>query len=331
MTRPGRVTIALAALVVLTAGAAARFALTITPAAHDFGPVIVGAQGTYFQFKVTMPPGRGPTDTLQLQYGGTNPQDFRNYRGLLGLNVGPNIVACADSMPLSGICYFWVEFVPHALGPRSATLKVSVNPGNFGIATVTGTGIFGCTMYEGLCSYGGAYSGTVSWSGALSIQQGAGSSSGPRRIGTWTNDITVSVANGVATCQGSSVHDEKEYEGSRLDRSRKADGVVSGPGIFTLEFKKEEGQLVYQITAACPSALVTETFTDYLSSQTSTTTSTAKPADWRDRTSIDPEPATAVGMNLLSGSKTFPHPDEDPSNGVTGKMTFSWSLKRNAP
>jgi hypothetical protein len=328
MTRPGRVTFALAALVVLTAGAVARFALIITPAAHDFGQVIVGAQGTNFQFKVTVPPGGGPANIIHRQYGGTNALDFRDYSGLF-LNVGPNIIACADSIPQSGICYFWVEFIPHALGPRSGTIQVWDNRGNSGTATLTGTGIFGCTMYEGLCSYAGAYSGTVSWSGALSIQQGAGSTSGPRRIGTWTNDITVSVVNGVATCQGSSVHDEKEYEGTRLDQSRKADGVVSGPGIVTVEFKKEDGQLVYQITAACPSAQVTETFTDYLSGQTSTTTSKAKPADWRDRTSIDPDPASAVGMNLLSGSKTFPHPDEDPLNGVTGKMTFTWSLKRS--
>ena len=137
--------------------------------------------------------------------------------------------------------------------------------------------------------------------------------------------MTVTVTNGQATCQGSSVRDEKEYEGSRLDRSKRATGVVSGPGIIVVEFKRQN---VPRITVACPSATVTETTTDYLSNQTGTGTSNAKPVNWRDRISIDPAPASAIGVDLV-GNKAVPHPEEDPLNGVTGRMTLTWSLRRN--
>lgn len=298
-------------------------ALIINPAANDFGQVIVGARGTLFMFIITVPPGAGATDDLSSHFSGSSPLDFPVSPLVMSPSAGSTVKRCGAPGALqSGSCYLWVEFVPVAMGARRANLQLQDTRGNSGITTLTGTGIFGCAMYEALCNYGGAYSGTVSWSGALAIQQGG-------RSGTWTSEMTVSVVNGVATCQGTKAEKEQEFTGSRLDRSRKADGIASGPGIFTVEFKKQDGQLVYQITVVCPTARVTETNTNYLTNETGTGTSQSKPADWRDRNSLDPEPAGTIGMNLLSGQKTIPHPDEDPGNGVTGTMTFKWSLKRN--
>lgn len=321
---------ALAGLLVLTSAAepATRplpsAAMTIAPTQHDFGSAIIGSPSLIFTFTVTLPPGGGPTDSVVVKVTGPDVGDF--LVNTLISPAGTSFTTCKTPAWRRGGCDVVVQFIPQARGVRNATLDVSDTRGNRATASLTGTGVFGCRPNLVSCNYVSNYSGTFSWSSVLNIQQGV--AAGPHHNGDQSYSVTVQVTNGVATCQGSSSETMSDFEGSRLDRSKKSNGVISGPGLIAVEFMKDSGQLVYEITASCPSAHITETYTDHISNETSTTTLNAKPADWRDRTSMDRKPASAIGIDL-SGSQTGPAPDEDPSNGVTGTMTFTWSLKRN--
>lgn len=264
-------------------------ALTITPAAHNFGQVIVRARGTVRQFAITLPPGIGPGDSVLRTVTGPDEDSFV-------LGTSPDIVhgrpsyTCTTTEAATGHCSVGVEFIPQSPGVKHATLIVADTRGNRAEATLTGTGVFGCVMYEGLCNYAANYTGSFGWSSLLS---------GPG--GKWTKSVNVDITNGVVSCTGN--------ESQPVPGGGQRTGIVAGPGLLVVEFKRSEGQSVYKITAACPSAF------------------SGEPANFSSRESMDGKPASAIGIDLV-GSQQGQHPDSDPSNGSTGTMSYTWDLKR---
>jgi hypothetical protein len=79
---------------------------------------------------------------------------------------------------------------------------------------------------------------------------------------------------------------------------------------------------------ACPSAQYTERSTDVISGQTYTKQVGATPPelDGREWESFE-QPASALGI-ALSGRVHDTHPEEDPTNGVSGTVTLVWTLNR---
>lgn len=335
-TRPGRSRlVALAGFLALTSAVAATrptpsATLTITPASHNFGQIIagMGATGVISQFKVALPPGGGPTDSVSIAFTGAHAADFRVNPWLIAANSAPKTSTCQDSTWRSGSCDVWVEFVPGSVGAKSATLVVSDTRGNRGTAALSGTGIFGCRPHAGVhCNYAHHYSGTFNWSSVLTtrIVGSAGEQTDARAY----VQVIVTVVAGVAYCAGSTSDSSASRQNGSLVRVHEMNGAVSGPGIFSIEFPKRNGKLVYDITAWCPTAKGSTTDTDFRTGETGTTDFTANPA--REGGSggmkIDPESAAALGIDL-AGTRTITHPDADPANGVTGTLTTAWSFTR---
>ncbi len=301
--------------------------LTISPASHDFGQVIVRMSGTTFQFRVTLPPGGGPTDAVSVTITGPNEADFRIPLELYSTRQRNT---CADSTWRSGSCDVWVEFMPQAVGSRNASLVVSDTRGNRGSAVLTGTGVFGCRPDAAVsCNYADHYSGTFSWSAALVTK--SGNSSGPEYKALATTTVKVTLTNGLAYCAGSQSDSTMSTEAGRLDELRETIGTISGPGMFSIEFFEDNGQLAYRVTAWCPTGQGTLTTTNYRTRETTTASFKANPArvGGSGGMEIDPQPASAIGIDLAGSIPGRVHPDADPLNGVSGTLDIAWSLKRN--
>jgi hypothetical protein len=153
-----------------------------------------------------------------------------------------------------------------------------------------------CQMKVVSCNYAHLYSGEFSWSNTIK-----GSAS------QFHEQVTVSVKNGVADCLGT-VKD--------TDHGQTTSGTVSGPGLFAVEFERDSAnQLVYRITAACPTAA-----------------GMGSPVQKAELGHHDQETyrqrATAIAQQVLKGSSNYPAPETDPVNGVTGTVQVTWNLTR---
>ena len=317
----------LLAFPVATTGPSPSPALTITPLSQNFGQVIVRMSGTIFQFRVILPPGGGPADAVSVTFTGANATDFR---------VAPDPYSsgrhntCADSTWRSGSCDVWVEFIPQAVGPSNAFLVVSDTRGNRGSAVLTGTGIVGCRPDAAVsCNYADQYSGTFSWSSVLVTR--SGDPSGPEYKALATASVKVRLTKGLAFCTGSQSDSTMSLEGGRLDELRETLGTISGPGIFAIEFFGDNGQLAYKVTAWCPTGQGTLITKNYRTRETTTANFKASPAKvgGSGGMEIDPQPASAIGMDLAGSLPGRVHPDADPLNGVSGTLDITWSLKRD--
>jgi hypothetical protein len=148
------------------------------------------------------------------------------------------------------------------------------------------------------CNYAHHYTGQFGWQITL---QAAGTGS------SYTEVVTIGISNRVVTCNGTATD---------IDHGQAKIGRIVGPGLLAVEFKTDStGRLVYNITAACPSPAFPG--------------ETVKPAELghNEEQSYD-QPATAIGMKNLKGGSTYPNPDSDALNGVTGTVTVSWDFKR---
>jgi hypothetical protein len=293
-------------------------ALTIAPSSHDFDSVVVQTGvGQTFDFNVTRSPGGGPTDSLVASVTGPNAGDFR-VPGRSNRCGGPSLQRAPS-------CNLGVDFVPTALGVRNATLVVSDTRGNSGTAALTGTGIFGCRVNVVHCNYGDHYSGNLQWTEALTFSSTTGTSSrsSQRIIG-----VTINVTKGGAFCDGTYTDTSATYESGKMIGFSKARGPIQGPGLLTVEFEKDGGNLVYEVAVACPSAQYTESTTDLISGQTVHRQVQGTPAEMDGREYRSYKlPASAVGIDL-SGRVHDTHPDADPVNGGAGTITLVWTLNR---
>jgi len=149
-------------------------------------------------------------------------------------------------------------------------------------------------MWVVSCNYARGYNGSFDWQIVLQAQKSR-----------YDEAVSVGITNGVVTCDGTAK--ETDVGGTRIGR-------IVGKGLLAVEFKNDSlGKLVYEITAACPTPAWPGT--------------PSQPAELGHTGQESYEqPATAIGMNLKGGS-TYPAPETDPVNGVTGTVSVSWDLK----
>jgi len=292
-------------------------ALTIAPSSHDFGTVTVGTgvgQGVFFT--VTLPPGGGPADSVSVSIAGQNAGDFR-----LAPPAANN--ECATPQWRTGSCRLVVEFVARAVGARNASLVVADTRGNRGTATLKGTGAFGCRMNVVTCNYSDHYSGNLQWTEVRTLNNSSGSNDSYAQL---TIGVTVNVTGGVAFCDGTYTDTTAARDAGKLIGFSGSHGAIHGQGLFAVEFNMNKG--VYKVTVACPSAQYTYRHTDVISGQTYTkqTASTPPELDGREWETFE-QPASALGV-ALAGSLRDAHPDTDPSNGVSGTVSLTWTLNR---
>jgi hypothetical protein len=146
------------------------------------------------------------------------------------------------------------------------------------------------------CNYAHLYSGQFSWTNTIN---------GP--VSQFHEQVTVGVKNGVANCVGSV---------RETDNGQTTSGTVSGPGLFAVEFERDStNQPVYRITAACP-----------------TPAGMGSPVQPAQLGHHDQETykqrATMIGQKELKGSSSYPAPETDAVNHVTGNVQVTWSLAR---
>jgi hypothetical protein len=150
-----------------------------------------------------------------------------------------------------------------------------------------------CTNDVVFCNYARFYSGNFDWS-------------------TATEQVKVTIVNGVASCNGSAT-----FQG-------RPKGIVSGPGLVAVEFVQgtiedstgNEGpeRLVYRITVACPSPAVPAT-----ADGPAMPSRPAELGDFFQQTYN--QPASGVGINLV-GSTSWKVEGE-------GIVSLTWSLRWN--
>lgn len=153
-----------------------------------------------------------------------------------------------------------------------------------------------CQMKVVSCNYAHLYSGQFSWTYTLN---GSASQS--------HEEVTVTVKNGVADCLGTV---------RETGNGQSTSGKISGPGLFAVEFELDSAdKLVYRITAACPTAAGAG--------------SPAQPAELghHDMETYK-QRATVIAQKVLQGGSSYPAPETDEVNHVTGTVKVSWNITR---
>lgn len=305
LSRPGP---AIAGTVFL--GLTSAAAITITPASHDYGDYAVNATAVNSpSFEVVLVPGAAPGTTLTFTVQGPDAGDFAPLGLSRTIQVDRPNDGCVNTSQRS-VCSKPVGFRPGSLGPKLATLVVTDNHGGRAIAQLKGKGVAPlCRHVVVPCNYSHFYSGAFSWTITLN---------GPRSQYTQTVDVTVT--NGAALCHG--VTTEREMGRSRT-------GAIAGPGLIAVEFLTDPvHDTVYLISAACPSP-------DWPGSIDEAPTP-SRPAEMgHNEQNSEKQPTLACPSSPwtcavdLEGSITYPSPDADPANGVTGNVKISWKLKRS--
>jgi len=153
-----------------------------------------------------------------------------------------------------------------------------------------------CQMKVVSCNYAYLYSGTFSWSITLN---------GP--ASQFREQVSVGVNNGVADCLGTV---------QETSNGQTQNGTVSGPGLFAVEFERDStNQLVYRITAACPTVAGMG--------------SPVQPAELghHDMTTYE-QRAVTIAQKVMQGTSNYPAPETDPVNNVTGTVQVTWNITR---
>jgi hypothetical protein len=282
--------------------AAAGAGVTVTPALHDFGKTAFPGGMSLHQFTISSAPG----DWLDLSVTGPNAADFiidpldknrPNAAGVLSKQC-----LDADYNPASS-CTVNMDFKPSSLGVKTATLVVANRRGERATATLRGEGVgASCEMNVVFCNYAHLYTGTFRWTSNLS---------GPES--QFSERVQVDVVKGVATCNGSAT---QSGQGQSLT------GAITGPGLLAVEYERDEKKrLVYRITVACPTP-------DWPATPDAAATPSQRAEMGHNDRSTYEQPATAIAQADLTGSSSYPAPETDALNGVSGAVSISWSLKR---
>lgn len=289
-------------------GLATAAAMTITPASHDYGDIAVSAVSINSPFDITLLPGAAPGSKLTVTVAGADAGDFR-LRSASTIHVDSSNSGCANT-PQRSVCSAKVEFRPRSLGPKLARLVVTDNHGNRAIAQLTGKGISAVCLHRVVpCNYSHFFSGVFSWKIGLN---------GPKS--TYSENVEVIITNGVAVCNGAA---------TQREHGQSLTGAITGTGLIAVEFEADPIHTwVYKITAACPTPA-------WPATQDSEATPSQPAELGHNEQNSEKQPAGGVGLTLqqaiaqlarLQGSITYPSPDTDPLNGVSGSVTVSWSL-----
>lgn len=312
MIRPFTPRIALASVVAF--GIAATAAITITPASYDFGEAAVKGMAIA-RFRVALPGSAAAAaairtsvafGTLTTSLTGPNAADFYSDDGpIVRVLVDPSApYANCISGSQGYVCTILVSFRPQSLGPKTATLVVTDSLGNRATAQLKGKGVAAlCEMKVVFCNYAHLYTGSFRWRTTLS---------GP--ASSHTETVDVQVIKGVATCNGAATDSEN---------GQTTTGPITGTGLIAVEFERDDTyRLVYRITVACPSPA-------WPGTPDNPRGTPSRPAELGDneQKSYD-QPASGFGIDLI-GSSSYPAPETDSVNGVSGQVDVSWSLKRS--
>ena len=290
------------------AGLVTTASITITPANHDFGEYAVNAVAySPTEFTITVSGNVPPGTTLTGGLTGPDASDF-------GLANGATIRQANCSREAQGYrCTTFVQFQPHSLGVKQARLEVSDGHGGQGVAQLKGTGIGPLCLHRVVpCNYALHWSGTFGWTSTLNSE---GSQ--------YRETVQVNVINGSASCTGSA---------TQSGNGRSLTGPIVGTGLFAVEFLHDPVYpWVYLITAACPSP--------HWPATDGYPATPSQPAELgHNEYTSEKQPAASRRMDpqqllrelpRLQGSITYPSPDTDPLNGVTGSVTVSWNLTRS--
>ena len=172
------------------------------------------------------------------------------------------------------------------------------------------------------CNYAHNYSGTFT---VITDQAVA---PGTNRRGRWHTSYTVTIEQGVASCDGSQDDLEEEYNGGKLYKRSTATGSINAPGLFAIEFRKNGTQYEYTMSFVCPSVPLQTTFLDTESGESGTGSMPSDTVDWRRRALVaDPQPATQIGIDL-NGKQTDIDPSSAANNNLSSTTVMTWALKR---
>lgn len=214
---------------------------------------------------------------------------------------------------------------------KPVDLTVESNGAILTRAALKGTGIFGCLAQWVPCNYAGLFSGTfVMHNRAVALPPATGT----YITGSWDMSITVTVVDGVATCDGSQDDVEKEFDNGFMSSESSTKGTILGAVFFAIEFDVSGN---YRISAACPTPDLTIASKEYVRNplvrggvtvDSSSSTVPGQPANGKEKFFTDPLPAvgflTAAGYTL-KGTQSDPHSN---GNGGNGFSTMTWNLKR---
>jgi hypothetical protein len=292
-----------AALALFAHTATAQSSVSITPATHDFGRVAVGA----LREKLFTLGGatRGDAVVALLEGNDAAHWVFASNGGMINGNQWSDPCLLVRAAPGPPTCTILLDFRPRWVGPKRAVLRVTDAKGGTATAVLTGMGVPPlCTVTLVPCNYAHLYDGTFSWK--IHLQGQAGSD----ELG-----IQVAITEGEAVCTGTQV--------SRGPGGTSWTGSIVGPGLFAVEFIPDPlHTLAYRFTVACPSAR----FPDHVDGSSGRD---SEPAKLGSSYSIvtDPQPARVIG-EPLAGAVTYPAPESDPDNGVSGTVAVQWNLWR---
>ena len=201
-----------------------------------------------------------------------------------------------------------VEFKPRSFGPKQAKLVIRNIRGGTATAVLKGNGVRAiCEPLVVFCNYAFLYDGTFSWSYTIVSPQSK-----------TVMDVTVSIVAGRGVCNGSETITEN---GSSQT------GGITGQALVAVEFEigsltpdsmKQKDEPVYRVTAACPTPEFRRT--------ADSDGSRSHPAELghNDQTSYNVK-GVPIGSPLI-GKLTYPAPETDQSNGVSGNVTVGWTL-----
>lgn len=303
---------------VLSLGVAAlSSSITLTPASHDFGQIVVGATSPYQRFQLT----------------GTTPLTSRGVPivDVIGADAAEFVVdsSRAGTPPVlqssclgarwaqSGSCDYQVVFRPQSIGKKTARLVVTEN-GQTAMAALMGEGIFSCRPNLVSCNYSDHYTGEITWTRVDSTNASI------NRMERQVTAITATVTQGVATCIGRQDDVEEDRSGGKLRMRSVSSGQIIGPGFFAVEFAPRGAKMIYKVSFACPTASLTHTEADYDANTNTVGRTPAEPAEWKQHEITDEHPAAGIGIDLIGKELDL---TSEPVNDKGGYIKVEWSLK----
>jgi hypothetical protein len=201
-----------------------------------------------------------------------------------------------------------------------------------GPATVAAQEEFPCRPRVVSCNYAEHYSGTIQRHSELRVE-------GDRKAGGMvsliTEDLTVEIQDGQAVCRGSVHEREESWVNGRIEGRRRRGGTIAGAGLVAIELgigtEDQPGEPYVRISLACPTAAGSDTTEDLLNGAPMEVNDfTSEPPAMDSNGWVTEKQPTDAGYRVLKGRTSEDAPETDPVNGVTGTVTFEWSLTRRA-
>jgi hypothetical protein len=180
------------------------------------------------------------------------------------------------------------------------------------------------------CNYAEFYSGTLHRRSVMQVQ---GDKQASGMVSTFTEDWIVEVKEGRAVCRGTVQGLEESWSGGTLEGRRRRGGTISGDGLLAVEFGRgtedNPNQPFVQISIACPTAAGQDTLESFRNGGSfEVQPFRSDPPDLDGNGWATGEQATPADQRVLTGHFSEEAPEADPVNGVTGTITFDWSLTR---